>query len=368
MYRWEITRAALAQRVFAIVRGDTFEQVTSLADSLLTAGIEALEVSLTSPCALETIGMLRRETGADAVIGAGTVLDAESARAALDAGARFLVAPSLDVDVIRTGHRYGVPVFPGVATPTEMVRALESGADALKLFPAVDRSPSWLRAVRAALPQAPLLPTGGVTVETAPEWIAAGAAACGMGSDLAGRDRAGTARRVAELLQRLEEAADGASADAGDAGEDRRTAYGTDELSADSSPDSSSNSAAGPASSPAPERTTRPAAPKKTAKATKTAKPAKAAKSAKSAKTTRSAGTAKRAESAKSNQSAKSAQSARSAKPAENGKPARTGGGGNGGRSTSGSTSGSGNGTGNGSGDGRRARAPRAAEAPNTER
>lgn len=207
MYRWEITRAALAQRVVAIVRGDTYEQTTTLADTLLTAGVEALEISLTSPFALDTIGMLRRETGADAVIGAGTVLDAASARAALDAGARFLVSPGLDADVIRTGHRHGVPVFPGVATPTEMIQALELGADALKLFPASGRSPAWLRDVRAALPQAPLVPTGGVTVEAAPEWIAAGAVACGMGSALADADRETTAKRVTELLQRLEEAA-----------------------------------------------------------------------------------------------------------------------------------------------------------------
>lgn len=123
------------------------------------------------------------------------------------AGARYLVSPSLDADVIRTGHRYGVPVFPGVSTPTEMVRALELGADAVKLFPASSYAPSWLRDIRAALPQVPLLPTGGVTVDSAPEWIAAGAVAVGMGSALSEGDRDTVAKRAAELLTRLAEAA-----------------------------------------------------------------------------------------------------------------------------------------------------------------
>lgn len=206
MYRWEITRAALEQRVFAIVRSDSYERVTATADTLLAAGITSLEISLISPHALDAVSTLRRETGDDMVIGAGTVLDAAAARAAVDAGARFLVSPALDVEVIRTGHRYGVPVFPGVATPTEAVQAMESGADALKLFPASAHDPGWLRDVRAALPQAALLPTGGVTVETAPEWIAAGAVACGMGSALSEGDRETVAKRVTELLQKLEDA------------------------------------------------------------------------------------------------------------------------------------------------------------------
>lgn len=206
MYRWEITQTALKQRVFAIIRSDSYEGVTATADSLLAAGITSLEVSLTSPYALDAVATLQRETDDECIIGAGTVLDAASARAAIDAGARFLVSPALDAEVIRTGHRYGLPVFPGVATPTEMLRAMELGADALKLFPASGHDPAWLKDVRAALPQAPLLPTGGVTVANAPEWIAAGAVACGMGSALTEGDREAVAKRVAELLQRLEEA------------------------------------------------------------------------------------------------------------------------------------------------------------------
>ncbi|MEU5611577.1 bifunctional 4-hydroxy-2-oxoglutarate aldolase/2-dehydro-3-deoxy-phosphogluconate aldolase [Streptomyces sparsogenes] len=207
MYRWETTRAALAQRVFAIIRSDSYDHAAAAADTLLSAGLTTVEFSLTTPFALEAVTTLVREVGDDAVIGAGTVLDAASARMAVDAGARFLVSPSLDPEVIRTGHRYGLPVFPGVATPTEMVRAMELGADALKLFPASAHSPRWVKDVRAALPQAALLPTGGVTVADAPEWIAAGAVACGMGSALTEGDRDVVAKRVAELLARLRDIA-----------------------------------------------------------------------------------------------------------------------------------------------------------------
>ncbi|GGU80403.1 2-keto-3-deoxy-phosphogluconate aldolase [Streptomyces albospinus] len=206
MYRWEITRAALAQRVFAIVRSATYDEASATADTLLSAGITSLEISLTTPFALEAVTTLTRELGDDAVIGAGTVLDAVSARMAVDAGARFLVSPSLDAEVIRTAHRYGVPVFAGVSTPSEIVRGLELGADALKLFPAAGHHPSWIGDVRAALPQAPLLPTGGVTTQTAPEWIAAGAVAVGMGSALSEGDRETVAKRAADLLARLADA------------------------------------------------------------------------------------------------------------------------------------------------------------------
>ncbi|MEV5238563.1 bifunctional 4-hydroxy-2-oxoglutarate aldolase/2-dehydro-3-deoxy-phosphogluconate aldolase [Streptomyces cinnamoneus] len=206
MYRWEITRAALAQGVLAQVRGDSYDQAASTAGTLLSAGITSLEISLTTPFALEAVTTLAREVGDEAIIGAGAVLDAASARMAIDAGARFLTSPGLDPGVIRTGHRYGVPVFPGVATPTELLHAMELGADALKLFPAAGRHPDWVGAVRAELPQAPLVPSGGISVDSAPDWIAAGAVACGMGAELSEGDRDSVAKRAGELLGRLAEA------------------------------------------------------------------------------------------------------------------------------------------------------------------
>ncbi|MEV4441991.1 2-dehydro-3-deoxyphosphogluconate aldolase [Streptomyces sp. NPDC049577] len=205
MYRWEITRAALAQRVLAVVRGGSYDQAAETAGTLLSAGITSLEISLTTPFALEAITTLIREVGDEAVIGAGTVLDAASARLAVDAGARFLASPTLDPEVVRTAHRYGVPVFPGVATPTELVHALELGSDAVKVFPGADRRPGWLAEVRAELPQAALVPSGGISVDAAPEWVAAGAVACGLGAELSDGDRDSVAKRVGELLARLAE-------------------------------------------------------------------------------------------------------------------------------------------------------------------
>nr|WP_202447731.1 bifunctional 4-hydroxy-2-oxoglutarate aldolase/2-dehydro-3-deoxy-phosphogluconate aldolase [Streptomyces sp. SID5468] len=197
----------MAQRVFAIIRTDSYDRAAATADALLSAGLTTLEISLTTPFALEAVTTLVREMGDEAVIGVGTVLDAASARMAVDAGARFLASPALDPQVIATGHRYGIPVFPGAGTATELVRALELGADAVRLHPAAAFGPEWIREVRDALPQAALLPAGGLTVDDAPEWIAAGAVACGLGTPLTEGDRETVAKRVADLLPRLGAAA-----------------------------------------------------------------------------------------------------------------------------------------------------------------
>jgi 2-dehydro-3-deoxyphosphogluconate aldolase / (4S)-4-hydroxy-2-oxoglutarate aldolase len=205
VYRWEITRAALAQRVFAIVREESYDQAAVMADTLLSAGITTLEISLTTPFALEAVTTLVREVGDEAIIGAGTVLDGISARMAVDAGARFLASPGLEEGVVRTAHRYGLPVLPGASTPTEIMRALELGADAIQLFPASGLSPATLRDVQTALPQAPLVPSGEVTVDAAAAWIEAGAVAVGMGVSLTEGDRDLVTKRVADLFCRLQD-------------------------------------------------------------------------------------------------------------------------------------------------------------------
>ncbi|WP_336216064.1 bifunctional 4-hydroxy-2-oxoglutarate aldolase/2-dehydro-3-deoxy-phosphogluconate aldolase [Nonomuraea sp. LPB2021202275-12-8] len=203
-YRWEIMSQIAEQRVIGIVRTATPAQAVEPVRDMLAAGLRTVEVALTTPDALTAIREIVAAAPADALIGAGTVLDAAAAGAAIEAGARFLVSPSLHADVIRTGHRHGVAVIPGVATPTEIVRGLELGADALKLFPASGWSPSWLKDVRAALPQAPIVPTGGISVDSAPHWIAAGAVACGMGSALTSGGPLEASGRVARLLAAIQ--------------------------------------------------------------------------------------------------------------------------------------------------------------------
>ncbi|GAA3223344.1 bifunctional 4-hydroxy-2-oxoglutarate aldolase/2-dehydro-3-deoxy-phosphogluconate aldolase [Nonomuraea helvata] len=205
MFRWEIVRAVTEQRVFGIVRTSGPDEAVAAAEAVLDAGLRAVEVALTTPRALAAVAAVT-ERRPEALVGAGTVLDGAAARAAVEAGARFLVSPNLHREVIRTGHRYGVPVFPGVSTPTEIVQALEEGADAVKIFPASAVSPSWLRDVRAALPQVPAIPTGGVTLDNAPEWIAAGAVACGMGSALTSGGTRAAGERITALLTRLAQA------------------------------------------------------------------------------------------------------------------------------------------------------------------
>ncbi|WP_053733864.1 bifunctional 4-hydroxy-2-oxoglutarate aldolase/2-dehydro-3-deoxy-phosphogluconate aldolase [Nocardia sp. NRRL S-836] len=180
-YRYEITQAVVRQGVIAIIRTPDTDSALQAAVPLLDAGLTSLELPLTNPGALEAIRQLRA-SHPDATIGAGSVLDEASAVAAVRAGAQFLVAPNLEPAVLRAGHRYGAAVLPGAATVTEVVQALEAGADAVKVFPAP--TPQWVKDVLAVLPHAPLVPTGGVAPADVPAWLAAGAVACGVGSAL----------------------------------------------------------------------------------------------------------------------------------------------------------------------------------------
>lgn len=181
MHRWEVTKAIADAKVVGIIRTTEAEEAVQAGRAVAAGGVRVLEVALTTRDGLDAIKQLREE---DLLLGAGTVLDAATARLACLAGARFLVSPAVVPEVIEVGHTYGVPVMPGAATPTEIVTALRAGADMVKLFPASELGPGLLRAVLAALPQAPLVPTGGVDAGNAAEWLAAGAVAVGCGGAL----------------------------------------------------------------------------------------------------------------------------------------------------------------------------------------
>ena len=170
--------------LIAIVRLDSSAELVQAAKAIAAGGVSVIEFTLTTPGALRTIEAAVKELGSEVLIGAGTVLDAETARAAILAGAEFVVAPTLSVDVIEMCHRYDKVVIPGAYTPTEILSAWEHGADFVKLFPAEVGGPAYLKAVRAPLPQVKLIPVGGVTLETAGPFIRAGAAALGVGSNL----------------------------------------------------------------------------------------------------------------------------------------------------------------------------------------
>jgi 2-dehydro-3-deoxyphosphogluconate aldolase / (4S)-4-hydroxy-2-oxoglutarate aldolase len=170
--------------IVAILRVPTSDQLASVARALFEGGIDVIEVTFTVPNALEILAAVKKDLGNRVLLGMGTVLDPESARAALLAGAEFIVSPSLNLDVIRLCHRYDKVVMPGAFTPTEILAAWEAGADVVKVFPSDVVGPSYLKALRGPFPQIRLMPTGGVSLETLPEFIKAGACAVGVGGSV----------------------------------------------------------------------------------------------------------------------------------------------------------------------------------------
>jgi 2-dehydro-3-deoxyphosphogluconate aldolase/(4S)-4-hydroxy-2-oxoglutarate aldolase len=199
MRRENVVEIIRQQRVIGIIRCTTAGEAVRHGQTLLAAGLRAVEVSLTTPGAEDAIRTLAAEAPAGTVLGAGTVLDSPSARRCLEAGAAFLVAPTLADQVVATAHARDAAAIPGVLTPNEMLAAHTAGADLIKVFPASAISPAALRDILQALPGLPLVPTGGITAATAPDWLAAGAVAVGMGGGLA----SGTPDQIRETLAAL---------------------------------------------------------------------------------------------------------------------------------------------------------------------
>jgi 2-dehydro-3-deoxyphosphogluconate aldolase/(4S)-4-hydroxy-2-oxoglutarate aldolase len=171
--------------VVAIVRLDSSESLVRVAEAIAAGGVRHIEFTMTTPGALRTLEEVTARYGDDVVFGAGTVLDPETARAAILAGARFIVAPNLNPAVIGLCNRYGVVSMPGALTPTEILQAWEAGAGVVKVFPASALGgPEYISAVRAPLPQVRLAPVGGVDLENVSAYIRAGAACVGVGSSL----------------------------------------------------------------------------------------------------------------------------------------------------------------------------------------
>ncbi|HWL08374.1 MAG TPA: bifunctional 4-hydroxy-2-oxoglutarate aldolase/2-dehydro-3-deoxy-phosphogluconate aldolase [Planctomicrobium sp.] len=185
----------------AIIRSPSSDQLVQVAKALLAGGIDVLEVTLTVPGALQIIQEIRKELGDKVLLGAGTVLDPESARAVLLAGAEFIVTPTVNVDVIQMCQRYGKLCMVGAFTPTEIVTAWQAGADIVKVFPAELGGPGYLKTLHGPLPQVRLLPTGGVNLETISSFIKSGACAVGLGSSLVEKEALanGDMQRIQDL-------------------------------------------------------------------------------------------------------------------------------------------------------------------------
>lgn len=198
--------------VVAVIRTQDGGELVSICEALVAGGVLAVEITMTSPGALEAIYQASKVLGGKAIIGAGSVLDGETARAALLAGADFLVSPVLRQDVITMAKRYGKIVIPGAFSPTEILTAWEAGADVVKVFPATKLGPEFFKDIRGPLPQVKLTPTGGISLKNLGEFLRAGAEFVGVGSALvskrivAEKDWAGLTRLAAEYIEAAQEA------------------------------------------------------------------------------------------------------------------------------------------------------------------
>jgi 2-dehydro-3-deoxyphosphogluconate aldolase / (4S)-4-hydroxy-2-oxoglutarate aldolase len=205
MTRSSIVSSIESSGVVVVIRLQDPAKLQRVVDALIDGGVRALEVTMTVPGAVELIRQLAPQLASGFLLGAGTVIDADTAERVVDAGARFIVSPVLRPEVIAAGHRHHVPVMPGCFSPTEILTAWEAGADIVKVFPAAALGPSYFKDLRGPLPHIKLMPTGGVTIDNAGDWIRAGAAAVGVGSALVDADAisAGRFDMIAANARRL---------------------------------------------------------------------------------------------------------------------------------------------------------------------
>ena len=201
----ETVARVLETKIVAVVRAPSPDVVMDICNALADGGVDVLEITFTVPDALDLIRQVRDTLGDRICLGAGTVLDPETCRAAILAGAEFVVSPTLNLDLIRLCKRYDKAVMPGAFTPTEILTAWEAGADIVKVFPADVGGPAYFKAIRGPLPQVRLMPTGGGNLATAQAFLDAGAVALGAGSSLVPKDAvaSGDMGRITEIAKKF---------------------------------------------------------------------------------------------------------------------------------------------------------------------
>ena len=182
--RAETANSIRKSGVVAVVRTRESDRVTAIAEALLEGGMSAIEITTSVPGAVDVLRTLSGSLGNRVLLGAGTVLDVETAKRFIDAGARFIISPIFRGELLRLCHDNDVAVAPGCFTPTEIFEAWESGADFVNVFPATTLGPAYFRELRGPLPHLPIIPTGGVTLDNVADWIGAGAVAVGVGAAL----------------------------------------------------------------------------------------------------------------------------------------------------------------------------------------
>ena len=208
MDRTQIIKNIEETGLVPVVRASSADEAMRVIDAIKEGGVSVLEITMTVPGAVKVIEEVVAKYGADATVGAGTVLDPETARACILAGAQFIVSPSLNLETIALCRRYSVPVMPGALTPTEVVTAWTAGADFVKVFPCGSMGgASYIKNLKGPLPHIKFIPTGGVSLKTAADFIKAGSSALGVGTDLVDVKaiRAGDAHVVTERARQFTE-------------------------------------------------------------------------------------------------------------------------------------------------------------------
>lgn len=192
--------------VVAVVRAESSEQALHITEACRLGGIDIIEITMTVPGALEVVQKLANTyQRGEVILGAGTVLDSETARACLLAGAEFIISPSFNSEVVRLANRYRKLVMPGAMTITEIITVMESGADIVKLFPGSAFGPAYVKAIKGPLPQAQVIPTGGVSLDNVQEWIRNGCLAVGVGSELTGGAKTGNYELITSTAKQFVE-------------------------------------------------------------------------------------------------------------------------------------------------------------------
>lgn len=206
MRKYEVLQRIEKVGVVAVVRADNSEKAKKIALACMEGGIDSIEITFTVPGANKVIESLTEEFGDSLLVGAGTVLDSETGRIAILAGAKYIVSPGFDLETAKLCNRYQIPYMAGCMTITEMIKAMEAGVDIIKVFPGSAFGPSFVKAIRGPLPQALLMPTGGVSIDNVDQWIKNGCVAVGVGGNLTKGTSEEMTKAAKEFVSKVKEA------------------------------------------------------------------------------------------------------------------------------------------------------------------
>ena len=184
MFREEIVKKMIANGVVAVVRTKHPDKLIKIVEAIYEGGIKSIEITMTVPNALNMIAQVSKSASSEILVGVGSVLDSDTAQKAINAGAKFVVSPIYNKEILSTSHKNNIPVMPGCFTPTEIFNAQQAGADIVKVFPADVLGMSFFKSIKAPMPELRIMPTGGVSLDNAGDWIKSGACAVGIGSAL----------------------------------------------------------------------------------------------------------------------------------------------------------------------------------------